>query len=295
MGSRYLTDLASVMRGAGLVVQEESGWQSRSRSSGGYDSGKPNHVMVHHTASGASSDGQPDVNYMCYSSENRPVANIYLSRSGKVWAMAAGATNTNGSGRCPHCGTTDNMNTRAIGIEAGNNGTGETWPTAQQNAYTTLVKALCSHYGIPNAAVIAHFEYAPDRKIDPAGQSQWASGANKWNMVGFRQSCAGASGGGGGGGGGTPTEGHDVAVLLKSSNGNDAQRAATFAWNGVNLSWVTSDTQIAVGSITGIYVNNGQKLTNFDVAGLQDLIDRTWVGGPVPPGYTNPRYKGTGT
>ena len=190
MGSRYLTDLASVVRGAGITVQEEPGWQTRSRSSGGYDGGYPNHVMVHHTASNASSDGQSDVNYMVSGSENAPVANLYLSRSGKVWVMAAGATNTNGSGTCPHCGTTDNMNSRAIGIECANNGVGEPYPTVQQDVYVKLVSTLCGHYGIANAAVIAHFEYAPSRKIDPAGQSRYATGSNKWNMPAFRTDCA---------------------------------------------------------------------------------------------------------
>lgn len=195
MGSRYLTDLANVVRGAGITVQEEPGWQTRSRSSGGYNSGLPNHVMAHHTASNPSSDGQGDVNYMCYSSENRPVANLYLSRSGKVWVMAAGATNTNGQGDDP-CGATaaDSMNTAAIGIEAANNGVGEPWPTVQQDAYLRLVKALCDHYGIANGRIHSHFEWAPDRKIDPAGQSRYASGANKWNMTAFRADVA-ASGG----------------------------------------------------------------------------------------------------
>lgn len=188
MGSRYLTDLANVVRSiGGFAVQEEPGWQSRARSSGGYNSGLPNHVMCHHTASGSSSDGQSDVNYMCYGSDNRPIANLYLSRTGKVWIMAAGATNTNGSGHDP-CGATanDSMNSAAIGIEAANNGTGETWPTVQQDVYTKLVNKLCSQYGIPIGRVHSHFEWAPDRKIDPAGNSRYASGGNKWNMDAFR-------------------------------------------------------------------------------------------------------------
>jgi hypothetical protein len=206
MGSRYLTDLANVCRNAGLTVQEEPGWQTRARGSGGYNSGYPNHVMVHHTASGKSSDGQPDVNYMCYSDSDRPLANLYLNRAGKVWIMAAGATNTNGSGRDP-CGAiaNDSMNSSAIGIEAGNDGVGEPWPTAQQDAYVKLCKALCDHYGIPNNRIHAHFEWAPDRKVDNAGPSRWSNpsgggGGNKWRMNDFRASVA--SGGGGGGGGG---------------------------------------------------------------------------------------------
>ena len=62
MGTRYLTDLADVCRRTGYPVIEVDGWQSRARGSGGYDSSRPNHIMVHHTASGPSSDGWDDVN-----------------------------------------------------------------------------------------------------------------------------------------------------------------------------------------------------------------------------------------
>lgn len=195
MGSRYLTDLADAVRATGLVVQEEGGWQTRARGSGGYNSGLPNHVMIHHTASGSSSDGQPDVNYCCYGSADKPLANLYLSRAGKVWIMAGGATNTNGSGSDP-CGAiaNDSMNSSAIGIEAGNNGTGEPWPQAQQDAYTKLVKALCDHYGIPVGRVHSHAEWAPSRKIDPAGPSKWAS-SGTWNEDAFRSDVAAGGGG----------------------------------------------------------------------------------------------------
>lgn len=188
MGGRYLTDLAQVVRALGLVVQEEPGWPSRARSSGGYDSGRPTHVMVHHTASGPGSDGQADVNYCCYGSADKPLANLYLSRSGKVWVMAAGATNTNGKGGPIDNVPADSMNTHAIGIEAANGGTGEPWPQAQQDAYVVLVAGLQAAYGIPYSR--GHAEWAPSRKIDPAGQSAWAQGSATWNMNAFRGSVA---------------------------------------------------------------------------------------------------------
>jgi hypothetical protein len=190
MGARWLTDLADVCRAAGLVVYEVDGWQDRSRSSGGFDAGYPDHVMCHHTASGPSSDGWPDVNYMCYSSDIRPVANLYLSRAGEVWAMAAGATNTNGQGADP-CGAVadDSMNTAAVGIEAGNDGVGEAWPPAQQDAYIVLVAALCAAYGIDAGRVHSHAEWT-DRKIDPAGPSRWAPAGGTWPMDAFRLELA---------------------------------------------------------------------------------------------------------
>jgi N-acetyl-anhydromuramyl-L-alanine amidase AmpD len=188
----YLTNLADVIRRAGLNVREEPGWQTRARRSGPYANGRPTHVMVHHTASYQSSDGQRDVNYMCYTSSYRPIANLYLDRSGTVWVLAAGATNTNGVGTDTWGGgvPNDSMNLYAISIEGANNGRGEPWPKVQTDAYVQLVAALCNQYNIPVSHVRAHAEWSPGRKIDPAGPSPWASGANTWNMDAFRASVA---------------------------------------------------------------------------------------------------------
>jgi hypothetical protein len=195
--SRYLTELAEVCRRTGWPVIEVDGWQTRARGSGGYGDAKPDHVIVHHTASGPSSDGWPDVNYMTHTHDDAPLCNLYLSRDGTIWVCAAGATNTNGKGSDP-CGITanDSMNSSAIGIEAGNSGTGEPWPVDQQNSYVELCAALCDAYLIPVGCVHAHFEWAPSRKIDPAGNSKYAPDAAMWNMDSFRGDVFGAQMGG---------------------------------------------------------------------------------------------------
>jgi hypothetical protein len=181
--SRYLVDLAEVCRAAGVEVIEVDGWQTRARGSGGYADGKPDHVMCHHTASSASSDGWPDVNYCTYGDDDAPLTNLYLSRTGTVYVCAAGGTNTNGKGDCPHL-EPDSMNSSAVGIEAGNDGTGEPWPTEQTNAYTALVATLCVAYGIATDRVHSHAEWAPDRKVDPYGPAPW--GPTTWDMDAFR-------------------------------------------------------------------------------------------------------------
>ena len=101
MGDKYLTDLADVCRSAGLDVIEMEGWQHRARGSGGYSSGKPDHVMVHHTASGPSSDGWPDAEYCTHSDDDAPLCNLYLNRAGTVWVCAAGGRTRTGPGRTP--------------------------------------------------------------------------------------------------------------------------------------------------------------------------------------------------
>jgi hypothetical protein len=174
-----------VCRGTGRPVVEVEGWQTRARGSGGYNPGKPDHVIVHHTASGPSSDGWPDVNYTTFAHPDAPLCNLYLARDGTIYVCAGGATNTNGSGDCDHL-EPDTANSSSIGIEAGNDGVGEAWPVAQQTAYTALCGVLCDAYGIPVTHVHGHAEWAPSRKIDPAGPSDYAIGSATWDMDAFR-------------------------------------------------------------------------------------------------------------
>ena len=191
MGDRWLLELADVCRQSGYPVVEVEGWQHRARSSGGYGDGKPDHVMCHHTASGPASDGWPDVDYMTFNHTDAPLCNLYLSRDGTIYVCAGGATNTNGSGDCPHL-SPDTMNTSAIGIEAGNDGVGEHWPEVQQSAYVTLCRVLCDAYRIPLDHCHGHAEWAPSRKIDMAGNSRYANGGATWNFDAFRADIAGS-------------------------------------------------------------------------------------------------------
>lgn len=195
MGSRYLLDLADVMRRTGFPVIEVDGWQYAARSSGGYNSGAPNHIMAHHTASPKSSDGWNDVIYITENAEYAPLSNLYLSRTGTIYVCAGGATNTNGSGNDP-CGklSPDSMNSNAVGIEAANDGVGEVWPQIQLDAYIAMCRELQAAYGIDVEQLHAHWEYAPSRKIDPAGPPRPMGGgpnASSWNMDEFRDDVDG--------------------------------------------------------------------------------------------------------
>lgn len=186
--SRYLTDLADVLRAAGLTVVEVDGWQSRARSSGGYADGAPNHLMIHHTASPVSTDGQRDVDFIVFNSSVRPVSNLYTDRRGVVWVCAAGATNTNGKGSDTWGGGVpdDRMNLFAVANEIANDGVGEPYPIVQQDAVIRSSVALCDAYSIAPHCVRGHFEWAPSRKVDPAGPSRWTPTFGRWNMDAFR-------------------------------------------------------------------------------------------------------------
>lgn len=214
MGDRYLTDLADVLRGAGLAVIELDGWPTRSRGSGGYEAGRPTHIMVHHTASPPSSSGRDDAEYCAWGDEDSPLSNLCLDRDGAWWVLAAGATNTNGAGGPIDCVPEDSMNTYALGIEA-NGGYGEVWPDVETASYVAGVSALRARYGC--AYIRAHFEWAPTRKVDPAGPSPWASGSASWDMERFR---ADVDAGG--------TEGDDMPL-----SDDDVSRIAKAVWDEI--------------------------------------------------------------
>lgn len=186
----YLDNMATVLRAAGLRVMETPGWATRAYPKwGGYQQ-MPTHVMVHHTASQTTPAN--DLNYIL-NNPLSPIGNIYLDRTGMVWLVAAGTAVTNGKGSSApwNGGVPDNaMNHYSIAIEAANNGVGEPWPRMQTDAYVRLCAALCDAYNIPVNHVRAHFEWAPGRKIDPAGPSPWATGTASWNMDKFRADVA---------------------------------------------------------------------------------------------------------
>ncbi len=180
-------NVVGVLRAAGCAVAEFDGWQTRSRSSGGMTDFRI--VVVHHTASQTTPAN--DLHYMVYGNPDAPVSNGLLDRTGLFTIISGGASNHAGKGGPWQASrgtvSADNANANSFGIEAANNGVGEIWPQAQQEAYTRMVNALCSAYGLRiSSDVPAHREWAPGRKIDPAGQSRWASGSAMWDMQAFR-------------------------------------------------------------------------------------------------------------
>jgi hypothetical protein len=163
-----LTDLADILRNAGLDVIEVAGWKTRGH--GVMSSVKG--ILAHHTAGPATGDfpslnvvrdGRPDL--------SGPLAHLGLGRSGTWYVIAAG--------RCYHAGSTidDSIfgNPNAIGIEAEGTGIPSTntghayWPNVQYESYVRGVKALQAAYGVPTAHVLGHKEAAvpAGRKPDP--------------------------------------------------------------------------------------------------------------------------------
>ena len=239
MGTIWLTDLPDVLRAAGLTVTVWPGWEGRSNKRGGYDGIYG--IAVHHTA--GNSDAPNDCRYMWDNAALRPIGAIHLARDGSVTVGAAGQTNCQGLGGPLKTsrGTIpkDRGNSHAIAIEAANNGVGEPWPTAQQDAYVAMCAALCNAYGLQPDDVFAHFEWAPTRKIDPWGPSRYA-GRSKWDMDAFRADVADAM---------TPVqppqpetpdqEDDMAATVFRANDGDRAQ----FAVVGGVARWITSPAE----------------------------------------------------
>ena len=184
-GGRMLVELADVLRGAGVAVEEVDGWPYRARSGAGFPASGPvgDHRPPHRIRAG---DGR---------ARRRPVHDARLRRQAdgeplpRPWRPLVGLRGGGhehqrqgwpAAARCPQ----DSANSRVIGIEAGNNGVGEPWPDAMQDSYVAGVAALAAAYGIDPAHVYAHHEWAPGRKIDPAGPSRFGSRNqhSSWDM-----------------------------------------------------------------------------------------------------------------
>lgn len=211
MGAIYLDgmtpgypSLAAVIAGAGIGVEVAPGWERTARSSGGFDPPGPLTVVVHHTASPPGQSFANDWSY-CQRADDGPIGNILLGRDGHCGLHAGGASNHAGKGGpWPTSRGTiplDGCNSRSIGVEAQNAGTGaEPWPPAQVAAYLTLVAALVDAYGIAPLDVVAHYEWGgpnvpqPGRKIDPSSGALTTpgyafAGPGSWVMRGGAGFC----------------------------------------------------------------------------------------------------------
>jgi hypothetical protein len=156
----YLDDLANIARKTDLEVVEVPGWQTRGHG----PMSDVRVVVCHHTATTDRSD-MPSLSVLVKGRPglSGPLSQLGLSRSGKVYVVAAG--------RCYHAGAVRDpswRNSHAIGIEAEASGV-DPWPEAQLQAYAKLCRVLIDYYGLDVAQVKGHKEVCqpPGRKIDP--------------------------------------------------------------------------------------------------------------------------------
>jgi len=176
------------------------GWETRARKSGGFASMKG--VIVHHSASAPNTTVATAVKYATVTAPAAPIGNALVTRTKdgpRLVLLAAGASNTSGAGG-PLLSSRgliplDTANSCTFNIEAENNGRTEQWPDDMLDLY---VRTVCAVLDWANECtpgdplgpgnVWSHFEWAPRRKIDPAGPCRFNGNTKnaKWNMDQFR-------------------------------------------------------------------------------------------------------------
>jgi hypothetical protein len=176
-----LTWLPDALKGAGLNVELQPGWEDRGHGEMGMVMG----VICHHTA-GPRTGNSPSLDLVTNGRPDLkgPLSQLFLARDGTFHVVAAGMTWHAGKGQWNGI---MNGNTNFIGIEAENTGGADDspWPEIQMDAYRRGVAAILKHIGRGADWCAGHKEYAlpPGRKVDPS-----------FDMVPFRAAVAGLIG-----------------------------------------------------------------------------------------------------
>jgi N-acetylmuramoyl-L-alanine amidase len=158
--------IADALRDAGCPVAITANWRTR-----GHDEFAPTGVLIHHTAGPAGGDA-PSLN-VCIDGRPGipgPLCHVLIGRDGLCHIIAAGRANHAGKGGPLPGIRRDQGNSLLFGVEAENDGVGEPWSPAQLDTLTRVTAALLHGLNLTSAAWCwGHKEYAPGRKIDPAG------------------------------------------------------------------------------------------------------------------------------
>lgn len=158
-----------ILRSHGLKVVEVPGWKDRV-ATGSSSTINAVGVLCHHTATSAKSsvaavlrlliEGRPDL--------SGPLCQFGLGRDGTVYLIARGRANHAGAAKASGSVGAGDGNALYYGIEAFNDGIGETWAALQYSAYAKLCAVLCVEFtGNTVQTVRAHKETSVTGKIDP--------------------------------------------------------------------------------------------------------------------------------
>jgi LysM repeat protein len=175
-----LSNLATVLRAAGLTVVEMPGWASRGYA--GQDLADVRGVLWHHTATNRNAfvNSNAPTLTMCMNGRSDlagPLCHIVFGRDGTVYLVAAGVANHAGRGSA-YGVPTDAGNYYLIGIEMESSGIAPfDWTPDQLRVAPFLGAALERAYlddqPEDEQLQIGHLEYSSEGKIDPAG---WPGG-----------------------------------------------------------------------------------------------------------------------
>lgn len=172
-----LTNLADILRGAGLPVVEADGWKTRSADGNAFVGVRS--IICHWTATNPAARGDyPTWNTILNGNGSTPgpLSQLGLGRGGTWYTFAAGVA--------WHAGvvdTPDHNNYHGIGIEAEYHPDQGAWPDVQQRSYERGCAALARAFNVPVSQIQGHYEVARPlgRKSDPT--------TLPGGMPGFRQ------------------------------------------------------------------------------------------------------------
>jgi hypothetical protein len=182
-----LTQLADVLRAAGLTVVEIDGWKTRSRpeSTGGF---APVGVLWHHT--GDNANGAKYAQWLATVGRSDlppPLCHLSIDRQGVVYVIAAGRANHAGVAKASGSVAAGDGNSLYVGVEVQNTGT-EDYPRAQYDAMVKVGAALGKMLPCTINAQRAHYETSVTGKWDPGDPDglPFAGGKRVLDMDAFR-------------------------------------------------------------------------------------------------------------
>ncbi len=129
-------------------------------------------IVMHHTAS---NNGSADLSWM-RNPQSKVSAHYMVDRDGKIYQLVGDDKRAWHAGKGELHGVPTDINSRSIGIEIVNDGSGKTpFTDAQYKALTQLTGYLKQQYNVPTKNIVGHADVAvpKGRKNDPAPNFDW--------------------------------------------------------------------------------------------------------------------------
>ena len=133
----------------------------------------PSLVVLHYTAM---ESAEAALEKLC-DEEAEVSAHYLIGKDGAVYRLVDEAHRAWHAGEGRWAGRED-INSRSIGIELDNDGTSG-FEAPLMEALETLLRDILDRHSLPAKAVLAHSDFAPDRKGDPGRKFDWQGLAKK--------------------------------------------------------------------------------------------------------------------
>ena len=129
---------------------------------------RPDHVVIHYTAM---KTAEAAIRWLC-APASQVSAHYVICKTGAITQLVPEGARAWHAGLGSWHSETD-MNSRSVGIELDNMGTGP-FSEPQMRALLWLLGAVTARWAIPAQNVIGHSDLAPGRKIDPGPHFDWS-------------------------------------------------------------------------------------------------------------------------